>query len=198
MKKEKSIKSYIDNRPPWKESLQILRDLFDSTRLTGTIKWGMPVYTLDNKNVAGFGAFRSYAGIWFYQGVFLKDTHHKLVNAQEGVTRAQRQWRFGSADEIRRDGDLILSYLEEAISNQEQGKEIRPRRKKTEELPDEMRKVLLQNREFKKKFLSLSAAQRREYLEYLNGAKKAGTKLARLERIMPMILEGKGLNDRYR
>lgn len=68
----------------WKESLMRFREILVATELTETIKWGVPVYTLNGKHVAGIGAFKSYVGIWFFQGAFLKDPHKKLVNAQKG------------------------------------------------------------------------------------------------------------------
>ena len=58
------------------------------TELLETIKWGVPVYTLNDKNVLGMGAFKSYVGIWFFQGAFLDDPQKKLINAQEGKTKA--------------------------------------------------------------------------------------------------------------
>jgi len=197
MKKPKSISEFIDSKPEWKEPLEILRELFESTPLKGVIKWGMPVYSWDNRNVAGFNAFKSYTGIWFFQGVFLEDTQKKLVSAQGGVTRAQRQWRFGSTDEILQSRDLILEYLEEATRNARQGREIKPERRKTRDIPEAFRKAILADSELKKKFLDLTPAKKREYLDYILEAKREETRQKRLERIRPMILRGEGLNDRY-
>ena len=78
----------------WSELLQKLRRIILSTGLQETVKWRSPVYTVNNKNVVGIGAFKSYAGIWFFHGALLKDTQGKLINAQEGRTIALRQWRF--------------------------------------------------------------------------------------------------------
>jgi len=115
MRRASSVDDYISKGGEWKESLQIVREIMASTRLQETIKWGMPVYTLNNKNVAGFSAFKLWTCIWFYQGVFLKDPEKVLINAQEGTTKALRQWRFTSAEEIRNYRTAILAYLEEAI-----------------------------------------------------------------------------------
>ena len=197
MKKSRSISEYIDSKPGWKEPLEILRELFESTPLEGEIKWGMPVYSWNNRNVAGFNAFKSYTGIWFFQGVFLEDRQKKLVSAQQGVTRAQRQWRFGSADEILQNRALILEYLEEATRNTQQGREIKPEKRKTRDIPEEFRQAILADRELKKKFLDLSPAKKREYLDYILEAKKEETRQKRVERIRPMILRGEGLKDRY-
>ncbi|RPI41000.1 MAG: hypothetical protein EHM46_07010 [Bacteroidetes bacterium] len=198
MKYANDVDSYIDSNVDWKDSLFLLRELFRSTRLAETIKWGVPVYTLNNKNVAGFHAFKSYVAVWFYQGVFLSDPANKLVNAQEGVTKALRQWRFGSVKEIRESRELILSYLEEAARNQEQGRMMKPERRKVHEVPVELRNALLENRQLKMQFLMLTPAKKREYTEYISEAMKAETRLSRIEKVTPMILAGEGLNDRYR
>ena len=120
MKRASSVEAYIAAGGQWKEALVLLREMCASTVLEETIKWGIPVYTLNNKNVAGFSAFKSWVGIWFFQGVFLKDEAGLLINAQEGTTKGLRQWRFKSAQEITNHRDTILTYLEEAIQNQKQ------------------------------------------------------------------------------
>ena len=78
--------------------------------------------------MAGIAAFKNHYALWFHQGVFLKDTQQKLVNAQEAVTKALRQWRFEKDDPI--ETELILAYVEEAIQNSIDGKEIKPQRRK--------------------------------------------------------------------
>jgi uncharacterized protein YdeI (YjbR/CyaY-like superfamily) len=198
MKYAKDVDSYIDAHGEWRDSLVLLREIFRSTRMVETIKWGIPVYTLGNKNVAGFSAFKSYVGIWFYQGVFLADPEKKLVNAQEGITRALRHWRFNSADEIRESAEMILLYLEEAARNQEEGRMMKPEPRKIQEIPVELRNALLENRQLKKQFLLLTPAKRREYTEFISEARKAETRQMRMERVTPLIIAGEGLHDRYR
>ena len=100
----------------------------------------MPTYTLGGKNVIGIGACKSYSGIWFFNGVFLKDKQKKLINAQEGVTKALRQWRFSSVDEI--EPELIKAYIDEAINNQQAGKTIKPAKNKPLILPELLADVL--------------------------------------------------------
>jgi len=126
MKYAKTVEEYIGRNEEWTGSLLLLRELFRSTGMKEEVKWGMPVYTVNKKNVAGFSAFKAHVGIWFYQGVFLKDPAGVLVNAQEGITKAMRQWRFTSEGQIRENRDLILEYLKEASANQEAGLEMKP------------------------------------------------------------------------
>ena len=98
----------------WATELEILQTIISKTNLVETIKWGAPVYTLNGKNIVGITGFKNHFALWFYKGVELKDTNKVLVNAQEGVTKSLRQWRFTSKLEINE--KLILEYIEEAKS----------------------------------------------------------------------------------
>lgn len=182
----------------WQESLLLLRGLMQSTRLEESVKWGMPVYTLNDKNVAGFSAFKAWTGIWFFQGVFLQDSEQVLINAQEGTTKGLRQWRFSSAEEIRKLGTTIQAYLEEAIQNQEAGKEIKPDRNKALVIPEELDLAFGSNPSLKESFEALSLSRKRDYAEHVGSAKREETRQQRLQKVIPMILEGIGMNDKYK
>ncbi|MCB0596570.1 MAG: YdeI/OmpD-associated family protein [Lewinellaceae bacterium] len=194
MKKPKTVEAYIQSQEQWKEPLSRLRSLLLSTGLEETIKWSFPVYMLDGKNVAGLGAFQSHFGIWFFQGALLKDQQQRLVNAQEGKTQAMRQLRFSSAEEV--DEQLVRDYLAEAIRNQKEGREIKPPRRKPLAIPPELKQALDSQPELAESFSQLSHGRKRDYAGYISEAKRAETKASRLEKIIPMILVGKGLNDK--
>ena len=144
----------------------------------------------------GLGGFKSYLGIWFFNGVFMKDEAKVLVNAQEGVTKALRQWRFTSAKEIK--PALIKKYVQEAIKNAKAGKEIKPEKKAAIPIPVELQNAFKKNKSMKPTFTALTPFKQREYLEYITEAKTEPTRIKRVEKITPMILAGKGLNDKYR
>jgi len=198
MKRASSVDEYISMGGEWQQSLMLLRELLQSTSLEETVKWGMPVYTLDNKNVVGFSAFKAWTGLWFFHGVFLKDPEGVLINAQEGTTKGLRQWRFRSEVEIRQNRTIILDYLEEAIQNQKAGKEIKPERNKTLIIPQELEEALNSNPSLKESFEALTLSRRREYAEHIGGAKREETRQQRLQKAIPMILEGIGMSDKYR
>ena len=198
MKRFRTVDEYIASSGHWENSLRLLRELISSTALEESVKWGMPVYTLNNKNVAGFSAFKSWAGLWFYQGVFLKDPDRKLINAQEGITKGLRQMRFSSLQEIEDSREIILSYLNEAIQNQKEGKEIKPVRNKPLEMPPELERAFSHDPSLKDSFETLSLSKKREYAEYVGSAKREETRQQHLEKVLPLIREGLGLNDRYR
>jgi uncharacterized protein YdeI (YjbR/CyaY-like superfamily) len=197
MKKIYSVEEYIEEHSNYSEALNMLRAIITSTEVKETVKWSAPVYTINDKNVLGLGAFKNHFGIWFFNGVFLKDEHKLLVNAQENKTKALRQMRFESISEI--DKTIVLRYVKEAIENQKLGKEIKPERSKKETIiPTELKALLTSDKNLKLAFENLSAYKQREYCEYIDSAKRETTKLSRLDKITPMIINGIGLNDKYK
>lgn len=179
----------------WENVIEQLHAIIRKTPLVETTKWGGPVYTYNNKNVLGIGGFKSYFGIWFYNGVFLKDEKKLLINANEENTKSLRQMRFNSANEI--DEKLILAYIKEVIEIEEKGLAI-PKEKKETIIPEILQNELDKNSELKNKFNTFSPYKQREFIEHITSAKQEKTQMARLEKIIPMILEEKGLNDKYR
>jgi len=198
MERIQTVDEYIASSGKWNKSLQLLRKLISSTELVETVKWGMPAYTLNNKNIVGFSAFKSWTGLWFYQGVFLKDPQRRLISAQEGTTKALRQMRFSSLNEIEESRQTIMAYLEEAIQNQKVGKVLKPERNKRLEIPEELQEAFRRDPALKDAFDALSLTSKRDFAEHVDSAKREETRKQRLEKVIPMILEGVGLNDKYK
>ena len=197
MKKVNSVEEYIESHEQLVEALTILRTIINSTEIEETLKWSSPVYTINGKNVLGLGAFKHHFGLWFFNGVFLKDEKKLLVNAQEGKTKALRQMRFTSMHDI--DNNTVLAYVKEAIENQKLGKEIKVDRSKKETIiPVELKQELNKDISYSSSFNNLTPYKQREYSKYIETAKREATKISRLEKIKPMILQGVGLNDKYK
>ena len=150
MDKKKSVDQYIVKKDKWQNELKVLRRLLNSTELEETVKWGSPCYTIKGKNVVSMGAFTEFVALWFFQGALLKDKDKVLINAQEGTTKALRQWRFFSVDEIH--PQRVQKYVLEAIENQKLGKEILPHRKKSLVIPSDLSETLRKNNKLKKCF----------------------------------------------
>jgi uncharacterized protein YdeI (YjbR/CyaY-like superfamily) len=179
----------------WEEEIEIIKSILNKTELIETTKWGGIVYTINNKNVIGIGAFKNYFAIWFYNGVFLKDELNVLVNANEGVTKGLRQWRFSSKNEINE--NQIFSYIKEAIANEKEGKSIKPT-KKERIVCAFLESELKSDEELLLAFEKFTISKQNEFLEYIETAKQDKTKISRFEKIKPMILQNIGLNDKYR
>ena len=196
MKKAITVEEFIQNVKQGKDILLKLRALILSVGLEETIKWGIPVYTTEGKNVVGIGSFKSYTGLWFYQGALLKDKSKALINAQKDRTKALRQMRFTSIEEV--DDHLILDYLIEAIANQKQGKEIKPDRNKPILIPEELMEEFQTNKNLENCFNQFTAGKKREFTDYISEAKQKETRLKRVQKVIPLIVKNIGLNDKYR
>jgi len=196
MKGAKTVDEYIAKSDSWRDELKRLREILNDTPLEETVKWGMPYYTWKGKNVVSIAAFSSYFGLWFTQGALLKDTEKILVNAQEGKTKALRQWRMTSAKEIK--ARTIKAYVKEAIAVVDEGREIKPARKKAIVIPAELKTALNKDNKTAASFKKLTPGKQREYTAYIAEAKQAATKQRRIGKIVPMIQSGAGLNDKYK
>ncbi len=188
------VDKYIEKHAQWKKELELLRSFLDETELEEDYKWSLPVYTLNGKNIVGIGATKSYIGLWFFQGALLTDPDKVLVNAQKDKTQAMRQWRMKSV--TPKDKKRILPYIAEAIQNQREGREIKPQRNKPLIVPDILEEALVDNG-LKEAFDQLGLGKRREFAEHIASAKKEETRQRRLDKILPMIRNGVGLNDKY-
>ena len=197
MKKVDSVENYIEHNSHFAEALTLLRELITTTELHESIKWNAPVYDLDGKNVLGLGAFKQHFGIWFFNGVFLRDEKNLLENAQE-KTKALRQMRFTSINDI--DKNTVLAYIKEAIENQKLGKELKPVKtsKKDINIPLELSNSFKLYPKVHEAFKILTPSKQKEYCDYIDTAKRDATKTTRLKKIIPMIEKGIGLNDKYK
>lgn len=196
MKRSNSVDEYIQSADYWQDELKRLRQILRDTELAEEVKWGARCYTIDGKNIVGLGGVKSYFGLWFHQGALLDDKKDVLINAQEGKTKALRQWRMTAASDIK--PSIIKSYVKQAIKLSREGKAIKPDRSRLIVIPLELRNALRKSKGATAAFNSLRTGLQREYAEYISDAKREDTKSRRIEKIMPMIVDGKGLNDRYR
>lgn len=198
MDNSEKLEAYFEKEHPFKEGILVLRELAAKTGAVETFKWGSPVYTTDGKNIFWIARFKNHFGLGFFNGIFLKDPKKVLVNAQEGKTQAMRHWKFTAIGEI--DEPTVIAYINEAIENQKKGMRLIPDKKKKSTLiiPKLLKETLDKKPEIKKAFLALSPYKQRDYAEYISTAKQDKTKLSRLEKIIPMIHAGIGLNDKYR
>ena len=196
MTDKQKVDAYVNAHSNWTQELIQLRDIFNMTELKEEVKWGSPTYTLNGKLVAGMAAFKQHIAIWFHQGVFLKDTKNKLVNAKEGVTRGLRQWRFNKGDKI--EPQIIKAYILESVENCKAGKEIKPVRKQGVTIPPLLKGAFDSNSKLLEAFNKLTPGKQREYAGYIGDAKRVATQQNRLVKITPMIIEGKGLYDAYK
>ena len=195
MKRFKTADAYFEQDHIFNKGINLLRDIARKTEFVETVKWGGPVYTIDNKNVMMIAAFKQHYGLWFFNGAFLSDPKGVLESAQE-KTKGMRHWKFREDDEI--DQTAVLAYMEEAIANQKKGMSVAPTRRKTVEIPEILQQALDSNPQLKEQFTAFTPGKQREFCEHIGSAKQEKTRQSRLEKSLPLIAEGIGLNDKYR
>lgn len=196
MKKYANCDEYFETAEHWKSEIAALREILLSTELSECLKWSLPCYTAAKKNVVGIGAFKSYFGLWFFEGSSLDDPRGVLTNAQEGKTKAMRQWRMTSGDEIK--PRIIKSYLKAAQKLAESGVVTKPDRNRPITIPTELQTALEQDARLQLAFEKLTPGLKREMCDHISDAKRPETRLRRLAKLTPYILEGVSPHDRYR
>ncbi len=184
------------NNGQWVEELELIASILNKTSLEKSIKWSAEVFTYNGKNIVSYGGFKNYFTIWFYNGVFLKDPYKVLVNAQEGKTKSLRQWRFTSVKEINE--KKILAYVKEAVEIEKKGLKIQPEKPKPVAPSPLLADAFKKDKTLKTAFDKLSPGKQKDYVVYINQAKQDTTKQTRLEKIIPLIKQGIGLNDKYK
>ncbi|MFB3388939.1 YdeI family protein [Flavobacterium sp. LAR06] len=178
----------------WQEELEQLRKIALDCQLTEELKWGTPCYTYQKKNIVLIHDFKEYCAFLFFKGALLKDTEEILIQQSENV-QAARQIRFTNLKEIVEQKNILKAYIYEAIEIEKAG--LKVELKKTSEFPvsDEFQKKLDEDSELKEAFEALTPGRQRGYLLHFSQPKQAQTREARVEKAIPQILDGKGLND---
>lgn len=177
----------------WRTELTALRSILLQTQLKEEIKWSMPCYTLNGKNVVMISAFREYCALSFFKGALLKDPHGLLSKPGEN-SRIARVMRFTGLSDIKRKKSIIEAYIGEAIELEKSGARIQAT-KNLPAIPDEFRQIMNKNPKLKKAFEALTPGRQRGYILYFTQAKQTKTRLSRVEKCIPQILMGKGLHD---
>ncbi|UJH91139.1 YdeI/OmpD-associated family protein [Antarcticibacterium sp. 1MA-6-2] len=196
MAKAENAEAYIEAHEKWKDELVILRSFLKSFPFEEAIKWGAPVYTYKGKNLIGLAAFKKHYGLWFFDGSQLQENTAFLHNAQEGKTKTLRQIRFSKETVLNI--PALRPYVQEAIQLIDQGNISKPDLSKTVKMTQEFEERLKKEQDLETEFSNLSPGKQREYISYIQEATRLETKEKRFEKIIPLIRDGKGLNDKYK
>jgi uncharacterized protein YdeI (YjbR/CyaY-like superfamily) len=181
----------------WQQEYQKLRAIVLACGLTEELKWGVPYYTFQNKNIVLIHGFKNYCALLFHKGVLLSDTYNLLIQQTKHV-QAARQLRFPNLQEILDIEATIKAYIFEAIEVEKAGLDVIMKQTSEFEMPDEFKKALDANPQLKIAFQSLTPGRQRGYLLYFSQAKQSKTRESRIEKCQEKILHGIGLNDHYK
>lgn len=185
---------FFDKPSKWQHEHRKLRSIALDCGITEELKWGVPCYTYNKSNVVLIHGFKDYCALLFHKGALLKDTDDILIQQTENV-QAARQLRFTNLDEILELETVIKAYIYEAIEVEKAGLKVELKKTKEFDMPEEFRTVLEEDPELKDAFEALTPGRQRAYLLHFSGAKQSKTRVSRIEKCIPQIFNGKGLND---
>jgi uncharacterized protein YdeI (YjbR/CyaY-like superfamily) len=192
-KRNPKLDAYFDKLKQWKEEFQLLREIVLDCGLVEDFKWMHPCYTYEGKNIVLIHGFKNYCALLFHKGALLKDPRGILVQQTKNVQLA-RQIRFTGLEQIQKLRPVLKSYIEEAIEVEKSGLKWEPP-EKAEPIPEELEKKFEEVPGLKAAFEKLTPGRQRAYLLHFSSAKKPETRLNRIEKYIPHILSGKGMND---
>ena len=185
---------YFDKSQKWQKELEQLRTIVLDCGLTEELKWGVPCYTFENSNIVLIHEFKEYCALLFFKGALLNDANGILVQQTKHV-QAARQIRFTNVREIVRMKKILKAHVYEAIEVEKAGLKVKLKKVSEFSVPEEFQKKLDKNKALKKAFEALTPGRQRGYLLHFSAPKQSKTREARVEKYMPQILDGKGLND---
>jgi len=185
---------FFEKAGKWQKEFELLRSIVLDCQLAEDLKWGQPCYLYGKKNIVLIHGFKEYCGLLFFKGALLKDPKGILIQQTANV-QAARQIRFTNVKEILKVKSALKSYIYEAVEIEEAGLKV-PLKKATEfAIPEEFEKRLAKSQALKKAFYALTPGRQRAYLLYFAQAKQSKTREARVEKYLPKIREGKGLDN---
>ena len=185
---------YFSKNTTWQKEIETLRTIVLNCGLTEELKWGCPCYTFNKKNIVLIHVFKEYCALLFFKGALLSDSRGILVQQTENV-QAARQGRFTGVKEISKLDKILKAYIYEAIEVEKAGLKVSLKKTTEFAMTEEFEKKLAKNKALKTAFYALTPGRQRGYLLHFSQPKQSKTREARIEKNIPQILVGKGLND---
>jgi uncharacterized protein YdeI (YjbR/CyaY-like superfamily) len=178
----------------WAAELAALRRLCLASGLNEELKWGQACYDFNGANVVLIHGFKDYCALLFMKGALLKDPKGMLIQQTRNV-QAGRQIRFTSLTDIKRQKAAVTAYISEAIAVEKSGAKVKMKSTSQFDVPKEFQKRLHDDVALAEAFRALTPGRQKGYLLHFAGAKQSATREARVEKHVPRILKGLGLND---
>ena len=194
IKMNSKVDAFLNKAKKWQKEFEKLRMIVLSCGLTEELKWGVPCYTFNKTNVVLIHGFKKYCALLFFKGVLLKDASNMLIKQTETV-QAARQIRFTDILKIEEMESILKTYIDDAIEVEKAGLTVNFKKTLEFAVPEEFQNRLNEISALKTAFDALTPGRQKAYLLYFSAAKQSKTRMSRVEKCMPKILKGKGLDD---
>ena len=192
--KNPEVDAYLKKAKQWRKEFEKLRTVLLASGLAEVLKWGKPCYAFGKSNVAILQGFKDSCALMFFKGALLKDPKKILERPGEN-SQAARRIRFSNVQEIIKQESTLTAYIKEAVKAEKTGLQVKFKDITEYKLPEEFQTRLKQNAALETAFNALTPGRQRAYLMYFSSAKQSKTRESRIDKCMPKILKGKGLND---
>jgi len=186
---------FFEKADKWLAEYAKLRQIIMDCCLEEELKWGCPCYTFHKRNVVLIHGFKEYCALLFHKGVLLKDPEGILIQQTTNVQVA-RQIRFTNVREIVQMEAILKAYIFEALAVEKAGLKVELKKTSEFDVAEEFQLRLDGNPVLTAAFKSLTPGRQRAYLLHFSQAKQSKTRESRIEKCIPLIMEGKGLDDR--
>ncbi|WYP27247.1 YdeI/OmpD-associated family protein [Alkalihalobacillus sp. FSL W8-0930] len=194
MNQNSKVDAFLERENKWKEEFTALRHIVCTAEVVEEFKWGNPCYTVNGKNVVLIHGFKEYCALLFMKGALLTDTDGLLVQQTENV-QAARQIRFKDLQEVEKNREKIIAYINQVIEVEKAGLKVELNLDTEKTIPLELEQKFDENPDLEEAFKKLTPGRQRAYLLYFSQAKQAKTRVTRIEKYVQHILDGKGLKD---
>ena len=178
----------------WQQAYAELRNILLDCHLNEELKWGVPCYSFENNNIVLMHGFKDYCALLFMKGTLLNDPLGILVQQTENVQSA-RQIRFTDVDEIVEMENVLKGYITNAIEVEKAGLKVEFKKTSEFTVPNELQEKFAENPALKTAFETLTPGRQRGYVLHFSAPKQSKTRVSRIEKYIPKILDGKGLDD---
>ena len=185
---------YFDKNEQWQKEIGKLRAIALGCGLEETLKWGCPCYLHNGANIVLIHVFKAYCAFLIFKGALLQDANGILIQQTKNVQSA-RQIRFTNVKEIVQQKNILKAYIYEAIEVEKAGLKVKLKKTSDYSIPEEFQARLNKKPALKKAFEALTPGRQRAYIFYFGQAKQSKTREARVEKYIPKILDGLGLED---
>ena len=189
------LDAYFSEATKWYDELNKLRMIVLGCGLSEDMKWRQPCYTFDGGVVLLISPFKDYCALAFFKGALLKDDKGILTAPGEN-SQFVRQARFTAVADIVAMEPVLKSYIQEAIELQKAGAKVQKHPQVA--IPEEFQNKLDELPAVKAAFEALTPGRQRAYLMHFSQPKQSKTREARIEKCLPQIIEGKGMDHDYR
>jgi uncharacterized protein YdeI (YjbR/CyaY-like superfamily) len=188
------VDQYLTKTKNWQKETEALRMILLSCGLTEDLKWGKPCYSINSTNLFVIQGFKEYFALLFLKGILLKDPDNILVKTGEN-TRVGRQARFKNVQEIIKLEPILKNYIHQAIELEKAGVKVDPKQDAELIFPEEFQSKLDEDSALQTAFNRLTTGRQKQYNMHFSAAKQSQTRQSRIEKAIPQIINGKGLND---